>query len=880
MKRRSRTAILVLAPIGALVLTSLALAELPSVPVPAENPITEPKRVLGKLLFWEEQLSSDNSMACGTCHIPANAGADSRLATHPGLDGRFGGADDVVGSAGVVRVDDQGALVKDGDFGLGVRVTGRAANPAIMAQYVDELFWDGRATSEFVDPETGQVSIVSGGALESQVVGPPLSDVEMAHEGRDWAAITAKLVDAVPMALATDLPTDMATAIAGGADYPALFEAAFGDDEITAERIAFAIATYERTLVPDQTPWDRFRAGETTAMTAAQTRGWNAFQNNATSCNECHEAPLFTDGSFRNIGVRPIVEDTGRQAVTDDTADRGKFKVPSLRNVGLKRTFMHNGEFTTLAEVLRFYADAPGTVQFTENQDRLMAGIRMPPPVQADIVAFLSGALTDPRVAAETFPFDRPTLASERTVNPSRSGAGRIGTGGRVPAMITPAPPNLGNADFVLGVDRGTPGATARLVVSANAPVGGELLTGELLGPVTLDGAGAGEGYASLVYPIPADSSRQGDVLYFQWRIDDAAAVGGVALSQVAVATLTGEAFEDLADSLPAESVIVTPPEEEPEDPEEPDDTFEPDVVGDASLYLSSGSFTVDWKRHDRDQAKDKLGLVGRISTAGASTLGGAQVTLTVGDVVLVDGLLLDENGRASVKDESGRKTKVQLSSSGAYKVALSGADLPAALGLTVQDVTTSLRVPVTLRVAGVGLDTDESTGEFAFAVRHRAARSAKGRFKLGRESVAASVFGVRKAKFVRKGLGHVLGFSGAVALPQGTDATPIDDVLVTVGDADTITVPLAALLLTDDGFRYSSRLLPVAGIKSFALDLSKGRFTLVTYDVDGIGLPTETLMEADVPLRIEFETAAGGLAFETTLAVTRRSQSSKTWKQ
>ena len=74
-------------------------AELPEVPIPVENPITEAKRVLGKILFWEEQLSSDNTVACGTCHIPSVGGADPRQFSHPGPDQIFGTNDDIIGSA-------------------------------------------------------------------------------------------------------------------------------------------------------------------------------------------------------------------------------------------------------------------------------------------------------------------------------------------------------------------------------------------------------------------------------------------------------------------------------------------------------------------------------------------------------------------------------------------------------------------------------------------------------------------------------------------------------------------------------------------------------------------------------------------------------------
>ena len=105
-----------------------------------------------------------------------------------------------------------------------------------------------------------------------------------------------------------------------------------------AERIAFAIATYERTLVADEAPWDRFTEGDTTAMTQSQIQGWNFFRGSP--CSTCHAPPTFTDHSFRNIGLRPSTEDPGRQDVTGRVQDRGRFKVPTLRNSGLKVNHM------------------------------------------------------------------------------------------------------------------------------------------------------------------------------------------------------------------------------------------------------------------------------------------------------------------------------------------------------------------------------------------------------------------------------------------------------------------------------------------------------------------------------------------------------------
>jgi len=377
---------------------------LPAVPVPAENPITEEKRVLGKTLFWEEQLSSDDSVACGTCHAPGAGGADARLGIHPGADEIFDTADDVVGSPGVVRRASNGARVSDPLFGFDPQVTSRAAPSFFGGLWAPENFWDGRADGAFDDPLTGTPLIASGGALENQALAPILSDVEMAAEGRTWAAVTAKLETVTPLVFAADLPADVAAALAGGSSYGDLFEDAFGDSAITPARIAFAIATYERTLVADQTPWDDFIAGDTGALTADQQAGWNAFQ--ATACATCHVPPTFSNDEFRNVGVRPPGEDTGREAVTGAPDDLGRFKTPTLRNTGLKPTFMHNGGITSIEDVLGFYQ--PGQ-SFPANRDPLVP-VAIDPIQQTRISDFIENGLIDPRVAAETFPFDRPFI--------------------------------------------------------------------------------------------------------------------------------------------------------------------------------------------------------------------------------------------------------------------------------------------------------------------------------------------------------------------------------------------------------------------------------------------------------------------------------------
>ncbi|PCJ04604.1 MAG: hypothetical protein COB10_13190 [Planctomycetota bacterium] len=460
-----------------LVCSAAADGQLAPVPYPAENPPTEEKRVLGKILFWDEQLSSDDTVACGTCHQAGVGGSDPRLGTHPGPDGLFGTSDDIIGSPGIARADLDGIPLLDPLFGFEVQVTNRSSQPVIGSQWAPEMFWDGRASSTFIDPQTGLVSIASGGALESQAVAPLLSDVEMAFEGRTWADLVTKMETVAPLALGTDLPADVAAILVGGTDYPELFAAAFGSPGITAERIAFAIATYERTLVPDQTPFDLG------TLTPQQQTGFNILTNN-TVCFNCHIPPLFSDNEFYNIGLRPSADDLGRFNVTGDIEHRGSFKTPTLRNVGLRPAQMHVGWVTDVQDAIDFY-NAPawpsvdpvtGHTQFTAEQSPIPApgappgtapsynDIFMPTQFHPAVIAFLANGLTDPRVANETFPFDRPTLQSELP-NPvqfvrgdcNTDGANNIADAVTVLNVLFPAPtpPTMGCEDACDGNDDG-----------------------------------------------------------------------------------------------------------------------------------------------------------------------------------------------------------------------------------------------------------------------------------------------------------------------------------------------------------------------------------------------------------------------------------------
>ena len=381
---------------------------LPPVPVPEENPIDPYKAVLGKILFWDEQLSSDNSIACGTCHLTERGGADERRGRHPGFDGIFQTPDDVFGSQGVVRRDSNGVPIEDPLFGFDVQVTGRSAPPFFGGLWDPSTFWDGRAEGPFVDPLSGDVVIPQGGALEIQALAPILSDVEMAKEGRTWAEVIAKLEVVPPLALAEQLPPDVAAVLANGATYPDLFERAFENGAIDPVNIAFAIATYERTLVADQTPWDAFIAGDVNAMTPEQIEGWDTFRFSA--CASCHSPPIFGSGRFNNVGLRAVFEDVGRQGATGNPSDRGRFKVPTLRNSGVRPKFMHTGEIGNVARVVDFYQ--PSTPHFPDNLDPRVP-VFIPLTQRPALVDFLENGLTDPRVESGEFPFDRPTLWME-----------------------------------------------------------------------------------------------------------------------------------------------------------------------------------------------------------------------------------------------------------------------------------------------------------------------------------------------------------------------------------------------------------------------------------------------------------------------------------
>jgi cytochrome c peroxidase len=178
-------------------------------------------------------------------------------------------------------------------------------------------FWDGRVPT-----------------LEAQVIVPVTNPIEMGMS--------------VERAVQT---------IQGIKGYGPLFAAAFGDGSINFDHIAKAIATFERTLVSGNSPYDRYIAGDKSALTKQQKAGLDFF-NRKGECAECHTGPNFTTEKYANLGIGMDREnpDPGREAVTKKRGDLGRFKIPTLRDLAHRAPYMHDGRFKTLAEVLDFYA--------------------------------------------------------------------------------------------------------------------------------------------------------------------------------------------------------------------------------------------------------------------------------------------------------------------------------------------------------------------------------------------------------------------------------------------------------------------------------------------------------------------------------------------
>lgn len=176
--------------------------------------------------------------------------------------------------------------------------------------------------------------------------------------------------------------------------YPARFAKAFGSTEITSQKMLYALSQFMNMMVSANSRYDKYIRGEKEQLTADELEGMQIFQS---KCASCHSTDLFTDGSFRNNGLDATFEaDSGRERITEYAADRGRFKVPSLRNAEVTYPYMHDGRFKTLENVLDHYRSA---VKESETLDPLLRqsnqlGIVITDDEKNKIISFIK-TLTD-----------------------------------------------------------------------------------------------------------------------------------------------------------------------------------------------------------------------------------------------------------------------------------------------------------------------------------------------------------------------------------------------------------------------------------------------------------------------------------------------------
>jgi len=304
-------------------------------PAPDNNPVTSIKAELGRMLFYDGDLSFTGVMSCATCHEQKRSFTDPNK-TRPGV------------------FDDPGE---------------RNIQTLANVGYFNSLTWGGP-----------QVDI-----LEHQALIPieGLKPVEMGFNRGKEGDLPRRLKDQ--------------------ACYPKMFAAAFPEKqgEISMDTITMALATFQRTLVSLDSPYDRYRRGDASAISAEAKRGEVLFRSK--QCSSCHAGVHFTDAAIP--GLKPaeafhalappkpgndLKGDTGLLRITQKIEDGYRFRTPGLRNVALSAPYMHDGEVATLADAIRHHY-AAAERQSDERLKQTVSEAEI-----ADLVAFLE-ALTDER---------------------------------------------------------------------------------------------------------------------------------------------------------------------------------------------------------------------------------------------------------------------------------------------------------------------------------------------------------------------------------------------------------------------------------------------------------------------------------------------------
>ena len=316
--------------------------------IPEDNPMTRAKIELGRQLYFDERLSSDNTISCASCHDPGQGyGAET-------------------------------------SFGIGVRGQQGGRNSPISYNRIlsKEQFWDGRA-----------------GTLEDQAVGPVANPIEM---GNTHAACVETLKSIPGYAKQFKVIFGDGVTIDNVGKAIATFERAIVTGP-TAYDSYDAVAKFEKVFADDleyldeepelKAKYDRLKeAAAKTPMSESAQRGMVLFSGKA-NCAACHAGANFTDEQYHNLGVGMESDqpDLGRFEVTKEEKDRGAFKTPTLRNVTFSAPYMHDGSQKTLEEVVEWYNKGGHKNQWLSDK---MKPLNLTDQEKADLVAFMVEGLT------------------------------------------------------------------------------------------------------------------------------------------------------------------------------------------------------------------------------------------------------------------------------------------------------------------------------------------------------------------------------------------------------------------------------------------------------------------------------------------------------
>ncbi len=290
---------------------------------------------LGELKYPEDNLSDPRKVALGQqLYFDTRLSADNSVSCASCHNPELGWSDGRATSVGV-----------------GGKTGNRNAPTVINSAFSRFQFWDGRAAT-----------------LEEQALGPIENPIEM------------------------NLPIDEAVARLNAIEgYRTQFNEIFGSD-CTSATLAKAIAAYERTILSGDAPYDRYKAGDESALSESAVRGMKLFFG-AANCSACHPGPHFTDFAFHNIGIGMDAEnpDKGRFEVSGLGGDTGAFKTPTLREIARTAPYMHDGSLATLEEVIEHYDKGGIPNEFLDEE---MFELGLSDQDKTDLITFLTEGLT------------------------------------------------------------------------------------------------------------------------------------------------------------------------------------------------------------------------------------------------------------------------------------------------------------------------------------------------------------------------------------------------------------------------------------------------------------------------------------------------------